>query len=214
MYASTARQRRGGGRPGSPAPVSSFVEARGGQRPLVRTTNKPRAVGLGLCIGAGDGNRTRALSLGITWFTGAICHLTCGDCGSQLLRRAAPLTAIHRGFPLVLVRFWCGPPGVRLPSAPSSCGAWSRRRGSSLSTRPDTILHIPLLRGDGSLHVVELKRANVKDLVFRLHGHLMLGARSHRAVSQAQNYLGPWTRTGAPSSRITASTPAGPERRS
>ncbi|WP_330239720.1 Shedu anti-phage system protein SduA domain-containing protein [Streptomyces sp. NBC_00525] len=53
----------------------------------------------------------------------------------------------------------------------------------------DTILDIPLLRGDGSLHVVELKRANIKDLVIRRSGHLMLGADAHRAVSQAQNYL-------------------------
>ncbi|MCA1223023.1 Shedu anti-phage system protein SduA domain-containing protein [Streptomyces sp. 8L] len=53
----------------------------------------------------------------------------------------------------------------------------------------DAILDIPLLRGDGSLHVVELKRANVKDLVIRRSGHLMLGAPAHHAVSQAQNYL-------------------------
>ncbi|GAA2086339.1 hypothetical protein GCM10009801_48720 [Streptomyces albiaxialis] len=54
---------------------------------------------------------------------------------------------------------------------------------------PDTILDIPLLRGDGSLHVVELKRGNIKNLVIRLHGHLMLGAPVHHAVSQTQNYL-------------------------
>ncbi|OAR22934.1 hypothetical protein A8W25_25630 [Streptomyces sp. ERV7] len=54
---------------------------------------------------------------------------------------------------------------------------------------PDAILDIPLLRGDGSLHVVELKRANVEHLVIRPSGHLMLGAPVHHAVSQAQNYL-------------------------
>lgn len=54
---------------------------------------------------------------------------------------------------------------------------------------PDAILDIPLLRGDGSLHVVELKRANIKDLVIRRSGHLMLGSPAHHAVSQAQNYL-------------------------
>ncbi|MGK5557105.1 Shedu anti-phage system protein SduA domain-containing protein [Actinomadura kijaniata] len=54
---------------------------------------------------------------------------------------------------------------------------------------PDEVLDLPLLRGDGSLHVVELKRANIKDLVIRTGGHLMLGAKVHRAVSQAQNYL-------------------------
>lgn len=54
---------------------------------------------------------------------------------------------------------------------------------------PDLILDIPLLRGDGSLHVVELKRANIERLVIRPSGHLMLGAPVHHAVSQAQNYL-------------------------
>ncbi|MER0244191.1 Shedu anti-phage system protein SduA domain-containing protein [Streptomyces sp. HSW2009] len=54
---------------------------------------------------------------------------------------------------------------------------------------PDTILDIPLLRGDGSLHVVELKRANIESLVIRPSGQLMLGAPVHRAVSQTQNYL-------------------------
>lgn len=54
---------------------------------------------------------------------------------------------------------------------------------------PDAILDIPLLRGDGSMHVVELKRANIKDLLVRPSGHLMLGASVHRAVSQAANYL-------------------------
>ncbi|MEV7090452.1 Shedu anti-phage system protein SduA domain-containing protein [Streptomyces sp. NPDC093085] len=54
---------------------------------------------------------------------------------------------------------------------------------------PDTILDIPLLRGDGSLHVVELKRARIENLVIRRSGHLMLGAPVHQAVSQTQNYL-------------------------
>ncbi|MEV6425555.1 Shedu anti-phage system protein SduA domain-containing protein [Streptomyces sp. NPDC051662] len=53
----------------------------------------------------------------------------------------------------------------------------------------DTILDIPLLRGDGSLHVVELKRANIEKLIIRPSGHLMLGSPAHHAVSQAQNYL-------------------------
>lgn len=54
---------------------------------------------------------------------------------------------------------------------------------------PDTILDLPLLRGDGSLHVVELKRANIGSLLVRRSGHLMLGAPVHHAVSQAQDYL-------------------------
>ncbi|MEU7039200.1 hypothetical protein ABZ958_36925 [Streptomyces sp. NPDC046237] len=33
------------------------------------------------------------------------------------------------------------------------------------------------------------ERANIKDLVIRRSGHLMLGAAAHHAVSQAQNYL-------------------------
>ncbi|MBT3082396.1 MULTISPECIES: Shedu anti-phage system protein SduA domain-containing protein [Streptomyces] len=53
----------------------------------------------------------------------------------------------------------------------------------------NTILDIPLLRGDGSLHVVELKRAYIPNLVIRKDGHLMLGAPAHHAISQAQNYL-------------------------
>lgn len=54
---------------------------------------------------------------------------------------------------------------------------------------PEAILDIPLLRGDGSLHVVELKRANINDLLVRRSGHVMLGAAVHHAVSQAENYL-------------------------
>ncbi|MFD6872292.1 Shedu anti-phage system protein SduA domain-containing protein [Streptomyces koyangensis] len=53
----------------------------------------------------------------------------------------------------------------------------------------DAVLDIPLLRGDGSLHVVELKRARIGELVIRRNGHLMLGAPAHHAVSQVQNYL-------------------------
>ncbi|MFB7905260.1 hypothetical protein ACFC1T_02360 [Kitasatospora sp. NPDC056076] len=53
----------------------------------------------------------------------------------------------------------------------------------------DTVLDIPLLRVDGSLHVVELKRVNVRTLAVRRNGHLMVGAPPHQAVSPAQNYL-------------------------
>ncbi|MFD5565918.1 Shedu anti-phage system protein SduA domain-containing protein [Kitasatospora griseola] len=54
---------------------------------------------------------------------------------------------------------------------------------------PDTILDIPLLRADGSLHVVELKRANIPSLVIRPGGHLMIGSAPFRAFSQTMNYL-------------------------
>ncbi|MEW1902107.1 Shedu anti-phage system protein SduA domain-containing protein [Streptomyces sp. NPDC086147] len=42
---------------------------------------------------------------------------------------------------------------------------------------------------ESALHVVELKRAHIKDLVIRRSGHLMPGAAARHAVSQAQNYL-------------------------
>ncbi|RSN52579.1 DUF4263 domain-containing protein [Amycolatopsis sp. WAC 04182] len=50
-------------------------------------------------------------------------------------------------------------------------------------------IDIPLLRGDGSLHVVELKRASVSNLVEPLRSHYAAGPEVHRAVSQAANYL-------------------------
>lgn len=50
-------------------------------------------------------------------------------------------------------------------------------------------LDIPLLRGDGSLHVVELKRAVVPKLVETLRSHCTVGKEVLLAVSQAANYL-------------------------
>ena len=65
------------------------------------------------------------------------------------------------------------------------------------------VLDIPLLRADGSLHVVELKGANIPGLVQRHRGAtdpqevagrreelpLIVGPRVHEAVGQAMNYL-------------------------
>ncbi len=51
------------------------------------------------------------------------------------------------------------------------------------------ILDIPLLRGDGSLQVVELKRANIPKLIVKHRSHLIPGPEVHEAVCQAQNYL-------------------------
>jgi hypothetical protein len=65
------------------------------------------------------------------------------------------------------------------------------------------VLDIPLLRPDGSLHIVELKGANIPDLVHRHRGPgvphqvrnvreeipLVVGASVHHAVGQAMNYL-------------------------
>jgi Shedu protein SduA, C-terminal len=65
------------------------------------------------------------------------------------------------------------------------------------------VLDIPLLRADGSLHVVELKRANIPSLVRQYRGPadpqvvagrreelpLIVGTEVHEAVGQAMNYL-------------------------
>lgn len=65
------------------------------------------------------------------------------------------------------------------------------------------VLDIPLLRADGSLHVVELKGANIPSLIRRyrgptlpqeVRGHreelpLIVGTEVHEAVGQAMNYL-------------------------
>lgn len=50
-------------------------------------------------------------------------------------------------------------------------------------------LDVPLIRGDGALHVVELKRANIPRLVVRHRGHLVVGPDVNEAVGQAINYL-------------------------
>lgn len=69
---------------------------------------KPRAAGLGLCAGAGDGNRTRALSLGITWRSVLIMPLNSGnECWRQATAPAAA-AVVGRCLPLYLVRLWCG----------------------------------------------------------------------------------------------------------
>ncbi|OHX01930.1 Shedu anti-phage system protein SduA domain-containing protein [Micromonospora sp. WMMB235] len=49
-------------------------------------------------------------------------------------------------------------------------------------------LDIPLLRADGSLHVVELKKANVAIMTRQRRG-LIPNAEVHRAVGQVMNYL-------------------------
>ncbi|GAA4375702.1 hypothetical protein GCM10023088_33510 [Actinomadura verrucosospora] len=60
-------------------------------------------------------------------------------------------------------------------------------------TRPrlatDVTLDIPLLRGDGALHIVELKQANIPNLLERPRVHPSVGVEVHRAVTQVANYL-------------------------
>lgn len=50
-------------------------------------------------------------------------------------------------------------------------------------------LDIPLIRGDGALHIVELKQANIPKLIRKHRNHLIVGDDIHEAVAQAMNYL-------------------------
>lgn len=50
-------------------------------------------------------------------------------------------------------------------------------------------LDIPLLQADGSLHVVELKKARIPKIVVRHRSHLIPGPEVHEAVCQVTNYL-------------------------
>lgn len=56
---------------------------------------------------------------------------------------------------------------------------------------------IPLLRADGTLHIVELKGPDIPRLVRRHLNHLIVGSAVHEAVSQAMNYLRTLDETGA-----------------
>jgi hypothetical protein len=50
-------------------------------------------------------------------------------------------------------------------------------------------MDIPLIRSDGSLHIVELKQANIPKLIVKHRNHLIVGDDINQAVSQAMNYL-------------------------
>ncbi len=63
-------------------------------------------------------------------------------------------------------------------------GEHRRRQFTSLDQ-----LDIPLLRADGSLHIVELKRANIPKLIIQHRNHVVPGEDVHLAVGQAMNYL-------------------------
>lgn len=55
---------------------------------------------------------------------------------------------------------------------------------------PDSVFDIPLIRGDGSLHVVEIKKAmGVRGIVKRHRNAWQLNAEVHDAIGQATNYL-------------------------
>ena len=48
---------------------------------------------------------------------------------------------------------------------------------------------IPLIRADGVLHIVELKRANIRHMVIPHRSHFRVGDPVNEAVNQAANYL-------------------------
>lgn len=60
----------------------------------------------------------------------------------------------------------------------------TRRRFTALDE-----FDLPLRRADGSLHVVELKRAYVPKLIEPYRNHYIVGRQVHEAVGQAMNYL-------------------------
>lgn len=47
----------------------------------------------------------------------------------------------------------------------------------------------PILRNDGSLHIVELNQANIPNLIVEQHDQLIVGEEITQAVSQTMNYL-------------------------
>ncbi|WFG46219.1 Shedu anti-phage system protein SduA domain-containing protein [Pseudonocardia alni] len=48
---------------------------------------------------------------------------------------------------------------------------------------------IVLIRADGSLHLIEIKQANIPKLVVPDHNHWIVGDDVHKAVGQSMNYL-------------------------
>ena len=61
----------------------------------------------------------------------------------------------------------------------------AKRRGLTVLNQLD----VPLIRGDGALHIVELKQANIPKLVRKHRNHIIVGDDVHEAVAQAMNYL-------------------------
>ncbi|WP_406414893.1 DUF6415 family natural product biosynthesis protein [Streptomyces sp. NBC_01614] len=93
-----------------------------------RKTNNPRVTDLGVRSGAGDENRTRALSLGSCGHLWPVCALTWPNDLGAALSASSAFTVIPRCPPLDLVRLWCAgrrlaldistscPPPARLPA--------------------------------------------------------------------------------------------------
>jgi hypothetical protein len=67
--------------------------------------------------------------------------------------------------------------------------------GEYVAARPERMMilgdqfDVPLVTADGSLHLVELKKARVSPLIRKVRNHLMVSGRVHEAVSQTANYL-------------------------
>jgi hypothetical protein len=61
----------------------------------------------------------------------------------------------------------------------------AKRQGMTVLDKID----IPLIRADGALHVVELKTANIKNLVVKYRNHYIAGPQINEAVGQAGSYL-------------------------
>lgn len=67
--------------------------------------------------------------------------------------------------------------------------------GQYVAARPERNLvlgdqfDVPLVTADGSLHLVELKKASISPLIRPIRKHWMVGGEVHAAVSQTQNYL-------------------------
>ena len=118
---------------------------------LVQTTKKPPAAGLGLFHGAGDENRTRALSLGILRSPPALSALACADTAQCPLRIAAAFTAADRGCPPQMVRRWCDvvrvPERRKAPPAPTILGWWLRHRAAT----PQGVLQLSVTGHPGQL---------------------------------------------------------------
>ncbi|WP_206794312.1 Shedu anti-phage system protein SduA domain-containing protein [Amycolatopsis sp. MtRt-6] len=61
----------------------------------------------------------------------------------------------------------------------------AQRRALTMLDQTD----IPLLRADGTLHIVELKRPSISRLVVHHRNHWIAGPDVHEATAQAMNYL-------------------------
>jgi hypothetical protein len=62
---------------------------------------------------------------------------------------------------------------------------------------------IPLIRGDGALHIVELKRPRISRLPARPRKHWIVGKDVHEATAQVMNYIRGFDEAGSSVGRIS-----------